>query len=108
MVGLLTIRRAAELLHITERTAWRWVEKGKLPVRNIGGEGAAADWRIDPGELAAWFESRPLSAEARAAAIAKGACGVAHEEIDGSITLCDRHPAYPDVIFDDRGEECEL
>lgn len=108
LTNLLTLQRTAELIDVTVPTAYRWAQKGILPAKNIGGRGRAADWRVDPNELADWYETRPMSAEVCISAVAKDQLGVAHEHDDGTVTLCERHPAFPDVIYDDRGEACEV
>jgi len=104
---LLTIAQAAELLCVTEKTARNWVARGRLPAKNIG-SAKAPDWRVDPAELAAWYEARPVNAEVYVSAVARDEIGVADENDDGTFTLCEQHPAFPDVIFNDRGEECEV
>ncbi len=50
MERLLTLREAAELLQVNERTALRLAHAGKLPAARIGGQ-----WRIHPVELERWF-----------------------------------------------------
>ena len=56
MERLLTLREAAELLQINERTALRLAHKGELPAARIGGQ-----WRIHPAELERWFLSARTS-----------------------------------------------
>ena len=50
MDRLLTLRDAAELLQINQRTALRLANAGEIPAARVGGQ-----WRIHPLELERWF-----------------------------------------------------
>ena len=47
----LTIKEAADVLHISPRTALRMAKRNELPAFRLGGQ-----WRIRESELAKWLE----------------------------------------------------
>ncbi len=50
---LLTVRQAAKLLNLSERTLFTLTKAGKIPVVKIGDRGI----RYDPADLRAWINS---------------------------------------------------
>ena len=57
---LLTVREAAQVLAVSERTLWSLTKKGHVRCVRIGTRGK----RYDPAALAAFIERRPLNPEA--------------------------------------------
>ncbi len=54
---LLTVAEAAELLRVSKPTVYRLIRQQGLPVVKL-----MADIRLDPDDIAAWVESRKVSA----------------------------------------------
>ncbi len=50
---LLTVRQAAKVLNLSERTLFTLTKSGKIPVVKIGDRGI----RYDPADLRAWINS---------------------------------------------------
>ena len=46
----LTVKEAATLLKVSERTVLRWIKQGQLPARKAGHV-----WRLPPRALDAWL-----------------------------------------------------
>jgi len=57
---ILTISEVADLLRITEKTAYRLASAGKIPGFKVGGS-----WRFDRGQIADWIKHQ--TAEQRSA-----------------------------------------
>ncbi len=53
----LTVGDIAEQLQVDEQTVRRWIRKGKLVARNLGGK---AGYRIRPEDLQAYMNSLPV------------------------------------------------
>jgi excisionase family DNA binding protein len=51
--ALLSIKQVAELLAVSERTAWRLIREGRIPSLTIGSRRL-----VDPKDLAAFVEAR--------------------------------------------------
>ncbi len=47
----LTVKQAASVANVNERTIRRWIERGKLRATNAGGAKQASRWRINPQAL---------------------------------------------------------
>lgn len=56
----LTVRDAAKLLNVSERTVYRWIEQGTLPVYRIG-----ELFKFNRAELLEWATSRRLNVSAQ-------------------------------------------
>jgi len=93
MDRLLTLREAAELLQINERTALRLAHAGKLPASRVGGQ-----WRIHPVELERWFLE---SSQARAG---KPPADEGAELFALDRVLLDVDAAGPDEVFESIAE----
>lgn len=52
----LTVQDAARLLHVSEKSVYRWIKQGALPTYRVGNE-----YRFNAGELLAWATSRRLN-----------------------------------------------
>lgn len=53
LTPLLTVREAADVLRVSERTLWTLTHSGELPSVRVG-----RSVRYDANDLAAWIESR--------------------------------------------------
>jgi len=89
MERLLTLREAAELLQINERTALRLAHAGKLPASRVGGQ-----WRIHPVELERWF----LESSSARAAVEPAEQGAELFSLDR--VLLEVGASVPDEVFD--------
>lgn len=56
--GLLTVNDTAELGGITPWWVRQLINRGELRAINVGAQGKAARWRVDPEDLHAWLASR--------------------------------------------------
>lgn len=54
---LLTVRQAAKMLSISERTLWGLTKSGDIPAVRFGGRNV----RYDPADLRAWIDSTKKS-----------------------------------------------
>jgi excisionase family DNA binding protein len=61
---VMSLQQAADYLHISYVTALRWVTRGELPARKLGGV-----WRVSKKAVDAIFERPTLSAEAQKALV---------------------------------------
>ncbi|HEU4340255.1 MAG TPA: helix-turn-helix domain-containing protein [Candidatus Binatia bacterium] len=52
-IRLLTLSKAAELLHVSTRTLHRMIRNGTLPAFKVGGQ-----WRVRESQLRQWIEQR--------------------------------------------------
>ncbi len=68
---LLTTAQAADRLQVEARSVARWLRRGRLRGYKFG-----AQWRIAPGDLERFLESREPRPRRRRAAPAAGACPV--------------------------------
>ena len=55
---ILTIREVAEMLKLTEKTAYRLVSEGEIPGFKVGGS-----WRFSQKELERWIANRSKDAD---------------------------------------------
>ena len=53
LAPLLTVREAADVLRVSERTLWTLTHSGELPAVRVG-----RSVRYDQNDLASWIESR--------------------------------------------------
>ena len=50
---MLTIKKVAEILSVTERTVYFWAKEGEIPAYKVGNS-----WRFREDEIREWLESR--------------------------------------------------
>jgi excisionase family DNA binding protein len=53
-----TLPEVANLLKVSRRTVYRWVQSGDLPAHKLGPKKPGVEWRIGESDLEAFLEAR--------------------------------------------------